>query len=212
MNEHPIKIHVRDDLRRTRLTVFFRGLLVIPHIFWLFLWGITVEIVYFLNWLVAMIIGRPAAPFQRYTASFLRYSTSVNAYYFLAANPFPPFSGKPGIYPVELEVPLVPEKQSRWKTFFRGLLVIPAAFLNGIISIGVEIVVFLSWLVSLIMGRIPRSFRNFIVFGLLYSTRVSSYMLLITGRYPSTDRSGISYEGPAAPVSPAAASEGASAA
>ena len=37
--EHPIQLIVTDDLSRSRLTVFFRLLLVIPHWIWLGLWG-----------------------------------------------------------------------------------------------------------------------------------------------------------------------------
>ena len=41
---HPIQVVVTDDLRRSRLTVFFRGLLVIPHLIVLILWSIAAEI------------------------------------------------------------------------------------------------------------------------------------------------------------------------
>jgi hypothetical protein len=40
--EHPIRLSVTDDLRRTRLTVAFRLILAIPHLIWLALWGIVV--------------------------------------------------------------------------------------------------------------------------------------------------------------------------
>ncbi len=35
----PVGLRVEDDLRRSRLTVFFRLLLTIPHFVWLALWG-----------------------------------------------------------------------------------------------------------------------------------------------------------------------------
>ena len=37
---HPIGLVVTDDLHRSRLTVFFRYLLVIPHLVVLFAWSI----------------------------------------------------------------------------------------------------------------------------------------------------------------------------
>ena len=43
ITQHPIGLIVTDDLRRSRLTVFFRLLLVIPHLIWLTLWGIVAE-------------------------------------------------------------------------------------------------------------------------------------------------------------------------
>ncbi len=36
---HPVRLVVTDDLRRSRLTVFFRWLLAIPHLLWLGLWS-----------------------------------------------------------------------------------------------------------------------------------------------------------------------------
>src|SRR5690606_24946810 len=39
--EHPVRATVADDLRRNRLTVFFRLLLALPHLVWLALWGIA---------------------------------------------------------------------------------------------------------------------------------------------------------------------------
>ena len=41
MNPHPIRLILSDDLSRTRLTVFFRLILAIPHLIWLGLWGIA---------------------------------------------------------------------------------------------------------------------------------------------------------------------------
>ena len=92
MNEHPITLHIRDDnLRRSRLTVFFRLLLCIPHFIWLELWGLVAAFVAILNWFVALFTGRPARPFQRFIASYLRYAITVGAYLLLVANPFPGF-------------------------------------------------------------------------------------------------------------------------
>jgi hypothetical protein len=38
VNEHPIHLLLSDDLKRSRLTVFFRLLLALPHMVWLSLW------------------------------------------------------------------------------------------------------------------------------------------------------------------------------
>ena len=41
---HPIGLIDSDDLKRSRLTVFFRYLLTIPHFLWLVIWGIAAEL------------------------------------------------------------------------------------------------------------------------------------------------------------------------
>ncbi len=38
---HPVRISVEDDLSRSRLTVFFRLLLALPHLVWLLLWSVA---------------------------------------------------------------------------------------------------------------------------------------------------------------------------
>src|SRR6202040_2721505 len=96
---HPIGLIVTDDLRRSRLTVFFRLLLAIPHLIWVSLWGIVTEIVVLIAWFAALFTGRVPDGLHNFIASFLRYSIRVTAYVFLLADPFPPF-GSGGSYPV----------------------------------------------------------------------------------------------------------------
>ena len=38
---HPVQLQLSDDGRRSRLTVFFRLLLVLPHLVWLSLWFVA---------------------------------------------------------------------------------------------------------------------------------------------------------------------------
>src|SRR5437588_9208283 len=122
--EHPIRLVVTDDLKRNRLTVFFRLLLAIPHIFWLSVWGLITLFAWVINWFATLIMGRSPNGLHTFIAGFFRYSTHVTAYMLLIADPFPSFGGKAG-YPIDLEVD-PPERQNRLTVFFSGILVIPA--------------------------------------------------------------------------------------
>ena len=82
---HPIQVIVTDDLKRNRLTVFFRAILVIPHYIVLVLWGIVVYIAIFIAWLAALFTGRVPAGLHNFIASYMRYTTHVYAYYTLLA-------------------------------------------------------------------------------------------------------------------------------
>ena len=42
LDPHPVRIELGGELRRSRLTVFFRLLLSLPHLVWLTLWGVLV--------------------------------------------------------------------------------------------------------------------------------------------------------------------------
>ncbi len=111
---HPIWLVVNDDLERSRLTVFFRLLLVIPHVLWLLLWGIVIELAAIVAWFATLFGGRCPAGLHDFIARYLTYMTHVSAYLFLIADPYPSFSGRTG-YPVDLEVD-PPERQNRWAT------------------------------------------------------------------------------------------------
>ena len=133
---HPIRLVVTDDLRRSRLTVFFRLLLGIPHFLWAFLLLVAVAVAVFVQWWILLFRGRPAEGLRDFTAGFIRYSTHIEAYVLLAANPFPgfyPMSTAP--YPVDLEID-PPGPQSRWKTFFRLFLAIPAFAISSDLLFG----------------------------------------------------------------------------
>jgi hypothetical protein len=181
--EHPIRLRVEDDLRRSRLTVFFRLLLYLPHGIWLTLWGIAVFLAVIANWFVALVRGRPAAPLHRFVAAYLRYWMHVSAFVYLVANPFPGFTGRPGGYPVELEIEPA-GRQSRWVTGFRILLVFPAFLIASALGASIAVAAILGWFYSLVLGRMSPGLRNLGAYGLRYSAQVYGYLFLLTARYP----------------------------
>ena len=180
---HPIHLVVTDDLQRNRLTVFFRILLVIPHLIWLTLWGIVVSFAIFFAWVVGIFAGRIPDGLHGFIASYLRYQTHVRAYWFLAADPFPAFSGAAG-YPVDVVI-AAPEKQSRLTIFFRLLLAIPALIVVTLLMYVAEIVAFLAWFYALILGNLHSGLRDVLVYWLRYDVQAFGYVALLTQRYPT---------------------------
>ena len=163
---HPVRLVVNDDLRRSRLTVFFRLLLAIPHYFWISLIGVVVALLVFVNWFILLFVARTPKGIHDFLAGYIRYTTQLEAYVLLAANPYPAFwpLGEAD-YPVTLEID-PPAQQSRWKTFFRLFLAIPAFLVSGaLLAGGVRFggygfggpaftVAFLLWWVALFLGAL----------------------------------------------------------
>jgi hypothetical protein len=83
LQAHPIDMSVRPDLRRSRVTVFLRLLIVIPHLIWLTLWSLVAELAVFAAWLAALLTGRVPDPLHGFLASYLRFYTRLSAYLFL---------------------------------------------------------------------------------------------------------------------------------
>ena len=198
MNDRPVHLIVSDDLERSRLTVFFRLLLAIPHLIWLSLWGIAAFVAVIANWFATLIAGTSPAGLHNFLAAYIRYAIHVGAYLFLAAEPFPDFLGKPG-YPVDVEI-APPQPQNRWKVGFRMVLGIPALLIAGALTsvsarnfgtsyntglIGVAAL--LGWFAALAQARLPRGLRDAIAYALSYSAQLDAYLFLLTDRYPSSD-------------------------
>jgi hypothetical protein len=179
---HPIRLELADDGRRSRLTVFFRLLLAIPHFVWLVLWSVAAFLAALANGVVALVRGRSAGPLHRFLAAYVRYYTHVNAFLFLVANPFPGFAGTPG-YPVDVAVG-EPERQNRWVTFFRIILVIPALVVAGALSVALFVVGLLGWFGALVTGRMPAGLRNLGAICVRYLAQTTAYWVVVTDRYP----------------------------
>ncbi|MGZ8717509.1 MAG: DUF4389 domain-containing protein [Gaiellaceae bacterium] len=172
-----------DDLRFSRVTVFFRLPLAIPHIVWLVLWTIAAWVVAIVTWFATLATGTPPAALHRFLSRYVRYSLHVNAFLYLAANPFPGFVGEPGRYPLDLELPAV-AGQNRWKTGFRVVLAIPALLVNGALGWGLLVAAFLTWFVALATGAAPWGLRNFSAYALRYGAQLNAYGYLLTEAYP----------------------------
>src|ERR671935_2298233 len=96
--DHPVRLSSTDDLQRSRLTVFFRLILAIPHLLWLILWGAAAIFVAVANWFATLLGQQSPDSLHEFLSRFARQEIHVTAYISLTTNPFPPFLGKPGSY------------------------------------------------------------------------------------------------------------------
>ena len=205
---HPVRVVVRDDLRRNRLTVFFRLLLAIPHFIWLGLWGIAAFFAAVANWVTTLASGRPPASLHRFLSAYVKYAAHVYGYVLLCANRYPTFDGQDG-YPVDLQID-PPAAQPRVGVAFRLVLVIPAllvvASLFGFPSYrssggnesssatladygsGVaHVAAVLGWFVCVARARMPRPLRDAVMWGIGAAAQLWAYLLVLTDRYPEFD-------------------------
>jgi hypothetical protein len=135
-------------------------------------------------WFAAIFTGRVPTGMHNFLAGYARASTHVRAYVLLLANPWPPFGGSAGSYPVDLRVD-PPAKQSRLTVFFRVLLAIPALVLTYVFGAVNNLVACLGWFVCLVTGRMPQGMRDLSAWMFRYEAQTYCYVLLLTGRYPS---------------------------
>ena len=92
MANYPITLEVEFPDKLSRLTTFFRCLLVIPQAIVLYFLGIAVGVIAFISWWAILFTGRYPKGLFDFVSGYLRWSTRVNGYSFFLTDKYPPFS------------------------------------------------------------------------------------------------------------------------
>jgi uncharacterized protein DUF4389 len=180
---HPLRLALRDELRRDRVVVLFRFLLAFPHLAWLSLWSVAALFAALAAWLVTLVRGQLPRPLHRFLAAYVRYAAHLTAFLSLAGGPFPGFVGRQGSYPVDVEVDGA-EPQGRWGVLGRLFLAVPAVLVSTALGGVLLAVALLGWFASLWRGRMPHGLRDLGATIVRYHAQTHAYLLLVTPRYP----------------------------
>jgi len=185
MSAYPIVYDQSPPIKRSRLTVFFRLLLLIPHFIWAMFYGLAAYLVVFVAWFAILFTGKYPAGMYEFIAGFLRFYTRLNAYTYLVVDQYPPFEGgEHPEYPVRLKIGPPQAKYSRLLVFFRFILVIPIAIFIYVLTIWLQVVAIAIWFVAVIMGKTGAGLTEALRFPMSYIARGTAYSLLLTDKYP----------------------------
>ncbi|MGV9267921.1 DUF4389 domain-containing protein [Kitasatospora sp. NPDC003701] len=167
---------------QNRLTVLVRILLLIPQFIVVWALSVVAFFVTVIGWFGALFLGRLPGFAADYLSGFVPYETRVNTYLLLTHDRYPPFAFRTPGYPVQVE--LRPGELNRLAVFFRIVLVIPAMIIQAVLYAGWWTVAFISWLVVLILGRMPQPLFEATAAILRYRMRYMAYLLMLTSAYP----------------------------
>ena len=170
--------------QQRRLTVAFRLILAIPHIFALLCLNLGGFVLAFAGWWAAFCIGRLPGFAVSYLSGLARWNARVLGYLLLLTDVYPPFTvdDSPG-YPVVIAIP-ERERLNRFAVFFRGTLAIWANIVANSVGGGAAIVAFVAWLITLVTGKLPAPLHLAFTAVLRYQTRYYCYLGLLTPTYP----------------------------
>jgi hypothetical protein len=180
---YPLVFDVEYPERLSRLLIFVKWLLALPH--WIILYGLGVlaGAITFVAWFAILFTGRYPRELFDLVVNSWRWQANVAAYVGLMRDEYPPFSWEEGRYPVRFQVEY-PERLSRLLIFVKWLLALPhyiVLFLLGLVA-------YLAWIVAwwaiLITGRFPRALFDFLVGLGRWNWRVQAYTNLLRDEYP----------------------------
>lgn len=167
-----------------RATVAFRIILAIPHLFWSMILGFVATVAVFVGWFAALFTGRMPEGIADFLGRIIQYTTRVYGYMYLLTDTYPPFALEAAAYPINV---VLPErgKLNRAAVLFRWVLAIPAGIVMTVVSSGLQPVLLVIWLITLVSGRLPRSAFEAETAALRYQTRFYAWFMMLTSEYPS---------------------------
>jgi hypothetical protein len=182
---YPVRFDADYASERSRLTVVFRLILVIPLAIAVFFYAIAATFAVIVAWFAIVITARYPAGLYEFMAGYTRFITRITGYALLLCDPYPSFSAAADRgYPVRVEFAGPLASYSRPKTFFRFILAIPIVILRYIVALLLQIGAVGAWLVIVVTGRLPWSFFDLMAQGVAYLARSDAYLFLLTETYP----------------------------
>jgi hypothetical protein len=182
---YPVTFEMDYVEGRSRLTTFFRYLLVIPHFLFAFIYMVAFCVADIAAWFALMFTGRWPVGLYEFSCGFLRYQARLTAYLALGIDEYPPFSGaEHASYPVRVHIAPPLAHYSRAKVLFRPLYAIVAIAIRYALGILMSVVSVVSWFAIVFTGRQPASLQDALNFALSYTIQADALLFLITEAYP----------------------------
>jgi hypothetical protein len=182
---YPVSFEADYVEKRSRLTTFFRLILVIPLAIVMYVFAIIASIAILIAWFAIVITGHYPKGLYDFVAGFNRFIARFTAYAVLLVDPYPPFGGAPDpAYPVRMDFAGPLESYSRLKTFFRIILAIPIVVLRYVMGLLLEVGAVAAWVVIVLTGKMPRGLFDLMVLANSYTARSDAYLYLLTETYP----------------------------
>lgn len=182
---YPVTYEADYQRERNRLTTFFRLIVAIPWLIVQSIYAIAQLVVVVVAWFAILILGRFPDGMYNFVGGILRFNMRVNGWFYLQTDEWPPFGiGEDPGYPIRVNFHPPAARQSRLKTLFRLILVIPLLVLYYAMSMALSGVAVVSWLTIVFRGYQPAAIHNALAYLMGWTTRVSAYSLLMRDEYP----------------------------
>jgi hypothetical protein len=180
--ENPeLEIDFSDHQRRW--TVLLRLILAIPHLVVLFFFSIALIVTVVIGWFAALVLGRLPRWAHQFVSDFMHWYTRVTGYLMLLTDRYPPFGFDSPQYPVRITLG---EQRSlnRAAVLFRIILIIPVYIVSALLSNGGWLLGVVTWVVELVLGRIPVTLFEANAAVLRFALRCQAYGYMLTSAYP----------------------------
>jgi hypothetical protein len=185
---YPVTYEQSPPVDRNRLTVFFRGLMIIPLYIVAMFYGLAALLAVAVAWFALLFTGKWPEGLYDFVAGWSRFSTRLMAYYVLVTDEYPPFDGgEHPEYPVRLQIGPAKAEYSRIKVFFRYFLAIPIMIVNYVMTLWLLVVAIGMWFAAVFTGKTSENMTGAMLMPMAYYARTNAYIFLLTEDWPPFD-------------------------
>ena len=140
--DNPVHLDIPQPESLSRLLIFVKWLLAIPHYVILYFLGLAFNVVTLIAFFVILFTKKYPEGLFNFSVGYQRWMMNVDSYILLLRDEYPPFSLDAGAHPTSFSVDY-PVELNRWLPLVKWLLAIPH-----------YIVLFVLWIAaSLLVGR-----------------------------------------------------------
>lgn len=168
-------------VEQRRWTIAIRVILMVPHFVWSYILNIGMGFAVLIAWFAALFTKRVPDEVASFIGKVNRYQLRLMAYGLLLTDEFPPF-GLNDDHGVDLNVN--PGEFNRAAVFFRWFLMVPSGIVSSLAMFGLFIVSVVSWLLALILGRLPQPLWEAHAAVVRYTARAQAFGNLLTAEQP----------------------------
>lgn len=173
-------------LERSRVTVFFRGILWFPHYVTLLFYGIGYVFAVMFAWFAIVVTGKYPQGLYDFNVKVLKYYARLSSYLYLQVDQYPPFGlGDHPEYPTQLHIGPAKQEYSRVKALFRVVLGVPVVLINYAMFLVLGVMAVMVWFAGVILGKTPEGLHGPLNLGLSYYARAAAYFALVTEDWPA---------------------------
>lgn len=186
---YPADLQLEAPAEVARWRPLVHWLLAIPHLFVLNVLGYVAGALGLVSWFIILFTGQLPDGIARFQVMYLRYTMRVYSYVCWLREPYPVFefpmeTADPGTDPVRVDIRPQLEDRNRLTVGLRIIWILPAALFAGLVSIGLGVILFVSFFVVVVTGRWQEGMRTFTIDAGRLLLQVNAYGYLLVDDYP----------------------------
>ena len=181
---YPVDVDAQLLPEYSRFMPLIKWLILLPHYIVLFFLGIGAMVVAFIAFFATLFTAKYPEGMWNYMVGVHRWALRVMAYNFLITDNYPPFTLQETDEDTIQLVAEYPERVSRWRPFFAGLICIPYAIVASLIYMVASICSFFAFFTILFTKKIPAGLFNVIRNGFTWNLRAGFYSYWMSTEYP----------------------------